>query len=418
MKKSIFFIFLLLFLFSCSKKLDKKSLNVNNFNNMVITNHNKLNIAILVPLSGPLKKVGESIVNSAQLSLFENDKKNIVLKLYDTKGTTFGATSAMNRAIYDGIDVVIGPLLPDEVKSIKNIAKKNNILLFSLTSDQNLRNIDNIFITGFIPEQEIQTLVSYFKKNDIFNYVALMPNNDYGAITNKVLRTTVLGKDGLLIKTDYYNENEKKLTGKINDLINFYEIPQTLYEEYQKKKQEQKLLGSKEEIQFIINEQDKIYPQALFIAEGGKTAELIANLLFIVERNKEDKITLIGTSKIDGDENLLLNPYLNNIIFVGADPVKYNKFSNDYYDIYKKTPIKIGSIVYDLVKIMDKIFIQNENNEFVPNKIELLNPLGFDGIDGKYRFLPNGIVERNLYILQLQNKEKIILNESSEFLNY
>ena len=41
---------------------------------------------------------------------------------------------------------------------------------------------------------------------------------------------------------------------------------------------------------------------------------------------------------------------------------------------------------------------------YIINKKELLDPRGFDGIDGRYRFLPNGIVERKMFVLQLQNK--------------
>lgn len=166
----------------------------------------------------------------------------------------------------------------------------------------------------------------------------------------------------------------------------------------------------------IVSEDEKIYPQALFVAEGGKIAEQIANLLFVIQRDSR-KVQLIGTSKLDGDDNIATNPYLNNAVFVGANPEKYKKFSDKYYLMYKKKPIKMGSIAYDLVNIVDGVFTKNKDN-FIINKEAVLNPLGFDGIDGKFRFLPNGLVERKMFILQLQDKEKVVVDTNQEFLNY
>ena len=429
LKKSIFLFVISIFLFSCNGDLDyfMHSSSIeggdSNFYTDVLINEytkttsDKLRVAVLVPLSGQVKVVGESIVNTIQMSLFENNKKNIVLKIYDTKGTTFGAVEAINRAIKDGVDTVIGPLFSAETKAIKDIIKKNDLISFSLSNDEELKNIDNVFVTGSIPEQEIQTLISYMMENDFYNYVALMPNTTHGALMNRILRGTILNKDGLLIKTEYYEQqNENNLITKINDLVNFYEVPQTLYEDYEKKKLESKLLGETEEPEFIIQEEEKIYPQALFIPDGGKKAEEIANLLFISQQNSR-YVQLIGTTKMDGDINIVNNPYFDKVIFIGANPDKYKKFYDDYIKLYRAEPIKITSMVYDLVNIIDKMY-DKVDGVFAINKKELLNPNGFDGIDGKFRFLPNGIVERKMFVLQLQNKEKVVISTNQEFLNY
>lgn len=375
----------------------------------------KLRVALLVPLTGKVSLVGQSILNTVEMSMYDNNKKNILLKVYDTKGTTFGAVEAMNKAVKDGIDVVLGPLFSEETKAIKNILKNNNIIAFSLSNDEQLKNIDNVFVTGSIPEQEIQTLISYMMENDFFNYVALMPNSSHGASMNKVLRNTIYNKDGLLIKTDYYEPNEENMLLKINDLVNFYEVPQTIFEDFEKKKLENKLLGL-EEPELIIQEEEKIYPQALFIPDGGKRAEEIANLLFINQKN-DRYIQLIGTSKLDGDVSIQNNPYLDKVIFVGSNPAKYQKFYDDYTKVFKREPIKISSMAYDLINVIDKFFEKYEDG-YIINKKNLLDPNGFDGIDGKFRFLPNGLVDRNLYVVQLQNKEKVVVSTNQEFLNY
>lgn len=427
-KRFLFLFFIVLFISSCRTNMDYFTNNnyiregeSNFYNNALINEYaknsnDKLIVAVLLPLSGQAKNIGSSVLNAIQMSLFDNNKKNIVLNVYDTKGMTFGAVEAINKAVKDGVHAVIGPLFSAETKAIKNIVKNNGLVVFSLSDDEELKEIDNIFVTGSIPEQEIQTLISYMMSNDFYNYVALMPNTTHGALMSKILRGTILNKEGLLIKTEYYKQDETNLLSKMNELVNFYEVPQTLFEDYNKKKLENKLLGNKEEIEFVVKEDEKIYPQALFMPDGGKRASEIASLLFVTQ--KDDRyIQLIGTSKLDGDSSILNNPYMDKVIFVGANPEKYKKFSNRYIYIYGDEPVKIASLAYDLMNIMDKLYYK-DGDTFSINKKELLNPNGFDGIDGKFRFLPNGIVERNMFVLQLQNKEKVIINTNQEFLNY
>ncbi|MDR1495137.1 MAG: hypothetical protein LBI29_03860, partial [Rickettsiales bacterium] len=128
-------------------------------------------------------------------------------------------------------------------------------------------------------------------------------------------------------------------------------------------------------------------------------------------------IQLIGTSKLDGNDNTLKNPYLDETIFIGANPEKYEKYADSHNKIYRYRPLKITSIVYDLVKIMDMVY-ERKDGVYRPDKYALLSPMGFDGIDGKFRFLPSGLVERKLYVLQFKNGEKIVLDTNQEFLNY
>jgi ABC-type branched-subunit amino acid transport system substrate-binding protein len=356
------------------------------------------------------------MTNAAQLSLFENNKKEILLRIYDTKGTTFGAVEAINKAVQDGVDVVIGPIFKAETNAIQKIAEKNELLVFSLSNEQDLLNSKNIFVTGPIVEQEIQLLISYMVEKGIYNYVGLVPNTNFGASVNGVLREAIVSKDAMLIKTEYYDQEEQHMLKKIIELISFYEVPKTLYENFEKKKLESKILGETKNMELEVKEDDKIYPQAMFIAEGGKFADQIGSLVFSVRKEKRN-IQLIGTSKLDGNENTLKNPYLDETIFVGANPEKYEKYASSYEKMYRYRPLKITSIIYDLINIVDQVY-RKEDEVYRPDKLALLNPMGFDGIDGRFRFLPNGLIERKLYILQFKDREKVVLSTNQEFLNY
>lgn len=426
----IFFSLLIIFFISAcnNKSLDKyietynSNLEYGNINQdgeasgrLSRNNNSKmLNVGLFLPLSGKLEYIGNSLLNSAELSIFDNNKNNLLINVYDTKGTTFGATDAMNEAIKDGVDVIIGPLLSEETRAIDELAAKNDIVVFSLSNDQELKNSTNIFVSGSILGQEIELLISTLINNSITNFVAYLPNNTYGSLVNDILKEKLKAKDANLIKVDFYNstEDDKMFDTKLIELINSYKASAEYLTKYEENKANGKANG------FLVNDEDKIKPQVLFIADGANVAEKIGISLYkFKEKLDNPDIQLAGLSKLDGDRGVMENPYLDKIIFVGSDYEKYGEFENKYYKVYKAYPTKVASIVYDLINTIDGFF-KKQDGIFVVNKKELLYPFGYNGIDGKFRFLPNGLVERNMFILQNQNKQKVLIDTNQEFLNY
>ena len=77
----------------------------------------------------------------------------------------------------------------------------------------------------------------------------------------------------------------------------------------------------------------------------------------------------------------------------------------------------VSILLFGIINNIDKFFVR-ENETYILDKNRLLNPYGYNGLDGRFRFLPNGLVERNYYMLQLQDQLKTLVSNSEEFLNY
>ena len=374
----------------------------------------KLKVGVLLPLSGEAKVLGEALLNSAQLSMFENKKDDILLKVYDTKGTDFGAVDAINKAVEDKVDAIIGPLFYAETKAVSEIARKNNIIIFSLSNEQKLANTDSVFVVGSIVEQEIDMLLNKLIRDGKTNFIAFLPNNSYGSTVNDVLKRKLKEKDAHLINTEFYTQNTELFETKLLSLLRSYRVSDEFMREYEQKKSSSQITGEK--VEYIAKEEDKIHPDVLFIVDGEKIAQNVGMVLYKNSKLAKN-IQLVATSKIDSAQNLEKNVYLDNLIFVGSNPDKYSDFSRKYQDMYALSPIKISTIIYDLVDNIDKYYVKKDD-KYLVNKTKLLNPYGYDSIDGKFRFLPNGLVERNYYILQLKDKQKTLISDSEDFLNY
>ncbi|PMV13189.1 penicillin-binding protein activator, partial [Pseudomonas sp. GW704-F2] len=76
-------------------------------------------VALLVPLSGPNAGVGQSLANATQMALLDSKNERIRITSYDT---ATGATLAAQKALADGNQLILGPLLADDVRAVAPIA--------------------------------------------------------------------------------------------------------------------------------------------------------------------------------------------------------------------------------------------------------------------------------------------------------
>jgi len=383
----------------------------------------KVKVAILLPLSGKAEKIGNIMLQSAQLALFEGGKDNMRLKSYDTKGTTFGALNAINQAIADDVDIVLGPLFSSSTEAIMDKAYQNNITVISFSNNQMLLNNKNIYLMGFMPEQEIERIVSYAMNKGKYAFSALVPNDSYGALISKILKETVERKDGKIVKIEYYSKRERSLDKKVNNLINSFAISDRVYKEYEEAKELSRLNKienpneekDKDSVEFTYEKEDKIFADAILLPDGGRKLNEILDLMDanIVEGRTYQ---LLGTSKWENESNYK-NENLYGSWFASPNPDEYSDFEERFYKAYGSFPIRVASLSYDAVNAVKKTYSKSKVD--IIDKEYLTNQKGFKGIDGRFRFLPNGIVERRFSVLEIRDGYASVIDSSLDgFLDY
>jgi branched-chain amino acid transport system substrate-binding protein len=377
----------------------------------------KVKVAILVPLSGQAQKIGHMMLQAAELAVFEDRRDNIQLRPYDTKGTAFGALDAINQAIKDRVDIVIGPLFSSSTEAIINRAYENNLPVLSFSNNQLLQNNKNVYLMGFMPEQEIERIVSYAMNQGKTSFSALVTNDDYGALVSKILKETVAKKDGKIVKIDYYSNRDTALHNKIKNLIDSYAISDRVYEEYEAAKEFNRAseYEDRKPVEFIYDKEDRIYADAILIVDGGIKLNQILDLMDQYSV-RERPYQLLGTSKWENELNYK-NENLLNAWFTSADPEEYSKFEERFYKVYNTFPIRVASLAYDAINVVKRTYSRSKNETI--DKNHLMNQRGFKGIDGYFRFLPNGIVERNFSVLEIREGYARVIDPSLKgFLNY
>ena len=374
----------------------------------------RIKVALLVPLSGKHKQLGESLLNSATLSLFDNDKKDdIELVVFDSKGTPFGAKDAMKEIVKQDIKIVIGPVFSSSVESVAEMVANNDIIALSFSNNMELINNKGIFLMGFFPEQQIEKTVNFAMSQGKNSFSVIASNNQYGLKISNIVKQTVARKDGNFITSELYMNNDRDLDRSVKRLVNAYIVSQRVYENQEEGEEE----IDKSEI--VITEEDKIYPDVIFIPESGKVLSIIMAKMKQYNTNERD-FQIIGSNSWDKPSTLKdLN--LIGSWFPAPESKLYEKFQKKYYSAFKEESIRIDSIAYDAVNVITKLVKNNNSDRGVLTMEDFIHykKSGFKGIDGLFRFLPDGIVERNLAILEVKEDEfNIIESPTNFFLRY
>ncbi len=401
-------IFLVFFVFSCESiqnttkhtenlsdgKLKKEAPSLNDQNK----NYQTIKIALLLPITGKNKDLGQALYNTAVMSLFDNDKMGkIELFLFDSKEDPKDCVLAANDIIKKDIKIIVGPVFSDCLEAIAPLAKQDNLAVISLSNNQKFSNHTGIFLAGFFVEEQIDRSVSYSILRGKKNFAAILPNNQYGLAFSRLLKENVKIKGGNYILEEFYQPNDKNLANLVNKIIN-----------------------SSATSSSSNGAGDKIYPQVIFIPEAGKNSAKIVSL--IKDASNTQRFEIVGSSNWD-DIATLNNPNLVGSWFSGPEYQKFDQFEKNYYQIYSKFPPRISSIIYDIVAVISEI--TNRNQDKIPEFKDFifydqnLTRNGFRGIDGLFRFLENGLVQRNLAIIEVGNGTFYTLDKPlDQFVDY
>lgn len=382
------------------------------FSDLPFESKKEIKIAMLLPLTDKHAKLGKDLYNAAKLALYDHGDPRIVIYPIDTKGSSFGAISAVKEAIEKNINIIIGPVFSANVKAIKPLVEENKLTIFTFSNDTNIAE-ENIYVLGLGIEQQVDRVVQYAKNQGYEYFASIAPANQYGSKIAFQLRESA-GTSDKTLKTEFYN-NAKDLDSNVRRVI------KTLSESpvndegvaiFQEDITEQKLIYEEERESIndsdILEEKDKFftetrdiddYKRAIVIGEGSEKLNDIAKIL--TKRNLSKDIKLLGLSVWDKNHSLN-NPIYENSWYADYAKENIKIFESHFYENFDYDPPRISILSYDIVSVISALAsYHDENDEFTLQAIN--NPVGFSGISGVFRFREDGVVERLLEVYEVIN---------------
>jgi ABC-type branched-subunit amino acid transport system substrate-binding protein len=86
-------------------------------------------------------------------------------------------------------------------------------------------------------------------------------------------------------------------------------------------------------------------------------------------------------------------------LFAAPDPSGFRSFSNRYRAKFGNEPVRTATLAYDAVALAAALARTQGGQRFTSDV--LLNPSGFAGIDGLFRFRADGTNERGLAVMRV-----------------
>ncbi len=345
----------------------------------------KVKVALLVPMSGPNAEVGESIVNASQLALFDVGGDTFEIMPRDTKGTASGAYAAAEAAIAEGAQLILGPLFAEEVRAVSPLAAASNVNVIAFTTDWKQAG-SNTYVMGFLPFGQVQRVVQYAAAKGLRNIGVIAPQTEYGNAVISAYNAHAPQAGLVTVDNVRFRPGDTGLSPVIQRFARYDARKQT-------------------DGRFAPAPFD-----AVFLTAGGSDAQTIANLLSYYELDAST-VKRLGTGLWD-DAAMAREANLNGGWFAAPDPKARAVFDSKYREAYGTTAPRLASLGYDataLAAVLARTGIQRTGKPSF-DRAAITNPNGFAGIDGIFRFRPDGLAERGLAILELRNGQTVVID--------
>jgi len=358
-------------------------------------------VGLLLPLSGEHAALGQAMLQSAQIALFDVGFNQFELMPRDTAGTSDGAREAAREVIRDGAQMILGPVFSHSVSAVRSIAGRSNVNVIAFSTDWTKAG-SNTFIMGFLPFDQIERIIDFATQQGYQRIGVIAPRTAYGnAVVNAY--TTIAALSGLQTPEMLrFSPQTGNLAPDIRDFTN--------YDQRQARKEQMKMQSAS--MQLAASGQEEFPYDAVLMAVGGEQALSVGNLLSHYEL-PPGKVKRLGTGLLD-DPGLANEAGLDRTWFAAPSPRLRQAFEGRFRNIYGYAPPRLSTLAYDATALAAVLARRGLENMGQPafDRRSIMNPNGFAGIDGIFRFNPNGTAERGLAILEFRRGNIRIVDDA------
>jgi ABC-type branched-subunit amino acid transport system substrate-binding protein len=233
------------------------------------------------------------------------------------------------------------------------------VIAFSTDSNVAARSV---YLLSFLPESDVERIMSYAVSQGKRSFAAAVPDNAYGTVVEAAFKQAVARLGARIAALERYPPDRGALEGRVR-----------------------------------LVAQAASRADAVFIADGADGVPAVAQVL---TANGVDarRVQLLGTGLWE-DPQIFANPALAGAWYAAPDSAGFRNFSGRFRARYNQDPVRTATLAYDAVALVAALSKTQGSQRFA--EPILTNPSGFTGIDGLFRFRPDGTNQRGLAVLRV-----------------
>jgi len=338
-----------------------------------LTASGKVRIALLLPLSGRAAPIGQAMQQAAEMALFDTGARELALSAYDSGESAETAVEAYRKARIDGAAMVLGPLYGTSASALVPLVNQGGMNVVAFSNDEQVA-ARGVWIMGIAAPPQVRRVVDYALETGIRRFAAFAPQTPYGQQMAQTMQTYATQRGAQVVGVEFFDPAaSSELAVPARRLAD----------------------AAKGDGKIAV-----LVPVAPPRLSAALSALAIAGL--------DNRTTqYIGTGVWDfpgvGAETMLRGAW-----YAAPDPARRADFERKFLATYGKAPHRLATLAYDGVALAGHLARLKPGGDFTAEAIT--NPQGWSGIDGIFRFLPDGRSERALAVIGIQGDRGVVVS--------
>ena len=356
----------------------------------------KLKIGILVPMTGPNKNLGQSIIKAVRLAIKDIDSDLIEVIPKDTTSAPNKTLQSANELKEMGVRIVIGPIFYENLIYLDEI---NDLTFLSLTN-KTLDLPKNVISAGINSTSQLNTIKKFIKEININKTIFLTPIQDYEFEIKSGIKNSKIK----IFKNYDYSTEPTKLTKQIEEITNYRIRKQNLKDEILRIKNSDE--SNKEN---KIKKLEKKYTlgdlnfDAVIIADFDKSLKSVTTSLLYTDVSPKKKYFITLNQWFD--ESLLNEINIQPLYYPSINKNNFENYKEKFFREFNEYPSHLSLLSYDLVGLI--YYLSLKNNFSNTNKLFKVKN-SFKGKMGIFDIKNNKIYHRlNFYKVEDKKLTKI-----------
>ena len=334
-------------------------------------------VALLVP-SGSTDanelKLAKDLENAARLAVSDLTGVQIDLRVYGTAGNAAKAREAAAAAVNDGARIIIGPLHAEAANAAALAVAGQGVNVLAFSNNPTIAG-GNLFVLGQTFNSTADRLVGFAASQGRDRVLTVYADTLAGRLGRQAIQQAI-------------TRNAAVPAGSVS-----YEFSQN---------------AVIEAIPAIKQAVEQNQANAIFLTANAAGALPLFSQMLPEAGLGQDKVQYIGLARWDTPPQTLGLPGVQGGWFALPDPGRTAQFQSRFQSVYGSSPHALSGLAYDGIAAVGALVSSGGRDAL--SRQALIQPAGFQGVNGIFRFTPEGTNERGLAVATIRDKQVTVIS--------
>ncbi|PWE26563.1 penicillin-binding protein activator [Pararhodobacter marinus] len=336
-----------------------------------------VSVALLVPAGSATQGndiLASNLENAARLAVGDLTGVQIDLRVYSTQGDPAIAAQVARQAVDEGARIILGPVHGAEATAVGTAVAGDGINVLAFSNNPAIAG-NNVFVLGLTPDNAARRILTYANANDRGQVMVIGERTTGGELMLAAVNRAAAETGAQIVATETYEFSQQGIVNALPQLASTARSS-----------------GAR---------------SILFTADSAGALPVLAQLL-PDNRIAPPQFQFMGVTQWNVPPATLQLRGLQEGWFTLPDPAVTGQFESRYEAAYGAAPHPIAGLAYDGIAAIGALLGTGSPDAF--SRASLTQGSGFVGVNGVFRFLPDGTNQRGLAVAAIRDNAVVILD--------